>query len=1015
MSTTTDLLNRMVSLGAHLMPLKAKIKQPSGKGWPLAVALGVEDAEAHLAKGGNLGVNLALSKLIVLDAENYAATAAVQNAGVSLTVIPAKAQATEAADPANDKRGGSHTWLRVPDAIDAVTLRTDTLGIALPGGGKIDVLAGIRYAVAPPSWLEEAPQYRYAACLGGPLDPQSGINELPIAPAWLFDVTVPVPPGLEPLHGILAPRTPHERVEADARTQELNDAIDAVPWEQWLGGDPRLTRIGDIDGCGCEIWHWVGASNAKSATLHCNCAQGSGAHIWSGTMLGQLELPGDHVSRLVLSAALHGISIQAAAAQVGITLGAEREPLAPVRPEHYEQSARVAQAAGQARRAQQFLNAAAAMRRLMRDVPTTGASTEIHSTSTVAGGPTPIPPQLQALVTEQRRLHQQAQPPRPATPQPDPQPPQPAAAIDGATALAHQTASQPEPQTEPQPEVESPKADGHTVIRMPGVALADMPVPGDDEIYEYPMPDIPSHVPQVRAPRTEFATVLPPVANRQTHTFVEHEWIFSATPGLSQVAAAADSRGVGRWGMLGALLPRVAAIVPPTVRLIPADGSIPPSNAPTGLGTSINLYSVLVGPPAAGKSVTLAAADALTPGVHMVPVGTGEGILKVFPRADDEDGDDAPSDPVRVGSIGSARASDSVLLSSDEIDVFVAEMSRQGTKASGLYRQMWMGGDVGNITSDRERHAMVTAHTYRFGIRLGAQPDAVSPLFSETDRGTPQRFLWLGCQRMVSRGGHYPAQLAIAPVYWYDNAPSMLPRMGGQRPPVWIVPPPAARKELAEELWRSATANPMSPSGGYTDVHTPADRAAAIADRHALLQQLKICAILAVLDGLSQPQDVHWYAAEAVMKVRRMVIFHLVEVAEEVSAAAARQRGKELGIVKAHADAASEQELADRREDAEVSVILAAYNLIERREPLTVGALRNQVKIHGDDPGFVQEAVKQLVHRGNLTLTADGQTYVLTTGGTTAGSGATVTVLRPAPQNPVPPTPAPPIFPAGQQ
>ncbi len=62
-------------------------------------------------------------------------------------------------------------------------------------------------------------------------------------------------------------------------------------------------------------------------------------------MLGQLQLPGDHVSRLDLSVALRGISVQQAASSVGITLGGEREPLAPVRPEHYEQSARIAESA----------------------------------------------------------------------------------------------------------------------------------------------------------------------------------------------------------------------------------------------------------------------------------------------------------------------------------------------------------------------------------------------------------------------------------------------------------------------------------------------------------------------------------------------------------------------------------------------------------------------------------------------------------------------------------------------
>ncbi|BBX87909.1 bifunctional DNA primase/polymerase [Mycolicibacterium aubagnense] len=985
MSATTELITRMVGLGAHLMPLMAKVKRPGGKEWQRWPALSVADAESHVNAGGNLGVNLAPSRMIVLDAENQAATNAVQNAGISLAVIPAKSQHVGILQPGlsdpdsgklNTKTGGSHAWLRVPDGVDISTFPSDTMGIMLPGGGKIDVLAGVRYAVAPPSWLEVAPQYRYAPCEGGPLDLASPSADLPVAPAWLFDTTVPVPPGLEPLHGILIPKTPRERLEADARSIELTAAIDAVPWDAWLDGDPRLTRTGDIDGCGCEIWHWVGADNLKSATLHENCAQGSGAHIWSGTMLGQLQLPGDHVSRLALSAKLRGVTVQQASAAVGITLGGDREPPTPVRPEHHEQAARLAEAAGEAARAERFRAAAEAMRKRQYATPSDSTHGERHGVSAVVGGAAPIPPELAARLKSNSNT---------------------------SDATARETAAPQSTSTEATPSGSAPKINGHSIVRFPGKALAEIPIPGLDEIYEYPMPPIPAHVKPVKDARTEFAAIHPPVANRQTHTLVEHEWIFAATPGLSHVAAAADSRGVGRWGMLGALLPRVAATIPPTVRLIPADGSTPPDNLPTGSGTSLNLYTVLVGPPAAGKSVTLNAADALVPGVHMVPPGTGEGILKIFPRATDnaaDDEDDSYFDPAaHIGSVGATRASDSVLLSSDEIDVFVAEMSRQGTKASGLYRSMWMGGDVGNTTSDKERHSMVLAHTYRFGIRLGAQPDAVAPLFSESDRGTPQRFLWLGCQRMIARGGNYPSQLATAPVYWYGGQPSMLPSMGGQRPPVWIAPPPAARKELEEEQWRSATANPMSPSGSYTDASTPSDRAAAIADRHALLQQLKICAILAVLDGLAQPQDVHWYAAEAVMKVRRTVIFHLVEVAEAVVAAQARQRGTEMGIMRAHADAASVQELAERRHDAEAAITFAAFNLADRHEPLTVAALRAEIKASGSDPGFVQEAVTYMVHNGDLTPMPDGRTYALTLGNSTAASDgrATVTVLPVAP------------------
>ncbi|PQM53747.1 hypothetical protein C5U48_02775 [Mycolicibacter virginiensis] len=393
----SDLLVRMTSLGAHLVALASTLKRPINDGWPLARALSVEDAETHLDRGGNVGVNLAASGLICLDAENFAATGAVTGAGFVPTVIPAKSQTEHAIDPAKDKRGGTHTWLRVPDGIDPWTLRSDRTGITLSNGGTIDVLAGHRQAVAPPSQLAEAPGYAYAAALGGPLDPSSGVADIAVAPMWLFDPQVPgCPAELSVLNGILAPKTAYERVEADARSQELTDRIDEIPWGEWLDGDQRLIPAGQIDTCGCEVYHWYSAEHGKSATLHDGCDKGCGIHVWSGTMIGELRLDNDHLSRLNLAAKLRGVSVQVAAASVGITLGGGNgEELAPVRPDHYEESAREATQRGETARAAMFRKAAAVLRATGPDIE----AGEIGSHSRIGGGGAPIPPQRPATFT----------------------------------------------------------------------------------------------------------------------------------------------------------------------------------------------------------------------------------------------------------------------------------------------------------------------------------------------------------------------------------------------------------------------------------------------------------------------------------------------------------------------------------------------------------------------------------------------------------------------------------------
>lgn len=403
--TTRGLIERMTALGAQLMPLKRGIKKPSGTGWTVAAALTVDQAVQHVADGGNLGVNLGNSRLVAFDCEDQLATAAVTAAGFTPTVIPAKAQYEGILKPGledpdsgqpNRKRGGSHVWLWVPDGIDTTALSSEhSMQLRLPNGGVMDVLAGPRYVVAPPSALELAYDRQYLPAGSGPLDLSTGAEppNLGVAPMWLFDLSVPCPPELASLHGCLIPLV-RQRVEQNARSIELSNQIDEVPWGEWLAGDPRLTLTGEIDGCGCEIAHYRGASHSKSATLHDGCENGNGCHVWSGTMLAELGLPGEHVSRLDLAVALRGESRRDAAATHGIQLGEEREELQSVTPDVYDRLA--ARFADDPDRAALFSEAAAVMRRV---APTPEQRGETYLDGPVTGWVPATPIQRPAQAT----------------------------------------------------------------------------------------------------------------------------------------------------------------------------------------------------------------------------------------------------------------------------------------------------------------------------------------------------------------------------------------------------------------------------------------------------------------------------------------------------------------------------------------------------------------------------------------------------------------------------------------
>jgi hypothetical protein len=110
-------------------------------------------------------------------------------------------------------------------------------------------------------------------------------------------------------------------------------------------------------------------------------------------MLGDLNLDRDHLSRLDLAVALRGCSRTEAAASVGITLGGEQEPLAPLTAEGFEESAAACEAAGDHSTAR-TIRAHAAKLRAERAAR---LPTEIFAPSPIAGGAVPVPPELRVL------------------------------------------------------------------------------------------------------------------------------------------------------------------------------------------------------------------------------------------------------------------------------------------------------------------------------------------------------------------------------------------------------------------------------------------------------------------------------------------------------------------------------------------------------------------------------------------------------------------------------------------
>lgn len=316
--TDREIVDRIIALGGHMFPLKAGLKKPAIKRWQRALPMTADQAMMQLGSARNLAVNLAACAWLVVDTETEAGTRAMMELGYKPWAYPAKSKAgpTLADRTPNHKLGGAHFVFRVPAHWgSAWKLPTNRLGFKVVGGDgehdKFDVLAGVRFLVAPPSSLVIA--------YGAQYTPGEGFHDdLLDAPEWLRDTAVPCPhPALAAAHGCMVPDPPKVREAREAN--DLDEALDEISDTEWFAGyEHLLYPNGDEDEDGCPIYSWHSASNEKAGTSH-NCEHGRTFKFWGETMPGELGFePQSSVTHLNLRAALRGVSVAEVMREKGV-------------------------------------------------------------------------------------------------------------------------------------------------------------------------------------------------------------------------------------------------------------------------------------------------------------------------------------------------------------------------------------------------------------------------------------------------------------------------------------------------------------------------------------------------------------------------------------------------------------------------------------------------------------------------------------------------------------------------
>ncbi|MCI4675289.1 hypothetical protein [Candidatus Mycolicibacterium alkanivorans] len=324
------------------------------------------------------------------------------------------------------------------------------------------------------------------------------------------------------------------------------------------------------------------------------------------------------------------------------------------------------------------------------------------------------------------------------------------------------------------------------------------------------------------------------------------------------------------WAVLGCVLIRTSAAIPAHVAL-PAEFGNP---------LSLNVTLALAGPSGSGKDSAMGAArqaiDFAGPGWEAplyLPVGSGEGVARVFHVDRDATGDPV----VDKDGVPAKPIARSAIFTASEIDKLAALMTRSGSTLDAVLRDLFTGGDLGFTNSGRDTRTHVPAGTYRACVYVGVQPGKAAPLLDGSG-GTAQRILW---------------------------APTQDPDVDDKRPPCQK---PAEVTRARGVLWPTEITLPVFVTAAM-DAHQVAMNRGQVDgnDGHLLAIQAKVMTLLAVLDGRVSPNEDDWALAGQVVATSNAT---RAAVAQTVA-----DQARQTNRAKAHAAADRETIIAARLEE----------------------------------------------------------------------------------------------------
>lgn len=338
---------------------------------------------------------------------------------------------------------------------------------------------------------------------------------------------------------------------------------------------------------------------------------------------------------------------------------------------------------------------------------------------------------------------------------------------------------------------------------------------------------------------------------------------------LRQVRDAAWEALVPPDALFASLVTRWSAKISPSCKL----------PAIVGSEATLDFIAAVVAPSSGGKTISNGVAKRLQPikddGVILADQspGSGEGLIQAFMDWERNDKGKKVGDPSYKHS--TVRA---IHLVADEGSGLQEQAGRDGSTIMQTLCSAWSGAQLGQLNAKQETKRIVPAGKRRVAATINIQTKAAHVLFGKWSTiGLPQRILFtFAVTTFPDEDVLGPERLRIGP----------LPTMDAIRT---LEVDDAIRTEIRDQRRAVASGKLILPE----------------LDGHRLLLQLKLAAILAVVDGRMNVSNHDWATARIAVDTSARVRTHLLEVASQEMA----KQAADIGRRQARIDDARDEEL----------------------------------------------------------------------------------------------------------